>query len=158
MRSGYPYPDAKALCFWAGDESAVERMRLMKFLGRFQMAGLFTVITFVMAFGSQSFVDIPGYAAVYLDDASKTYIALPCIEDWRSRRGAGFAIARLSKASDAQAMHYKRDDDCRKAGGYSDEDRSLSGLLLVRLGILPPKEHWWNRPYRTAGDIVRAKR
>jgi hypothetical protein len=133
-------------------------MRLMKFLERFQMAGLFIVITFVMAFGSQSFVDIPGYAAVYLDDASKTYIALPCVEDWRSRRVGDFAVARLSKASDAQAMHYKQDDDCRKAGGYSDEDRSLSGLLLVRLGILPPMEHWWQKPYRTEQDIVRAER
>ena len=130
----------------------------MKLLRLLQKMGMLTAITFVMAFGSKSVVEMPGYAAVYLDDARKTYIAPPCIEDWRSRRGADFAVARLSKASEAKAMHYKLDDDCRKAGGYVDEDRSLSGLLLVRMGILPPKEHWWNRPYRTGVDIVRAKR
>ena len=123
----------------------------------FQSALAIMALIFVAGFSIQLSVVIPGYAAVYLDDAVKTYIALPCIEDWRSRRGADFAIARLSKASEAQALHYKLDDDCREAGGYIDDDRSLSGLFLVKLGVLPPKQHWWDRPYRTEEGIVQPK-
>jgi hypothetical protein len=129
----------------------------VKFLVMLQKAGLIAGLLFAAGFGVESSVGMPGYAAVYLDDASKTYVALPCIEDWRSRRGADFAIARLSKVSEAQALHYKLDDDCRESGGYIDDDRSLSGLFLVKLGVLPTKQHWWDRPYRTEEGIVQPR-
>ena len=121
--------------------------------------GALAIITaiFFFGFGIDTLVGMPDYAGVYLDDEAKTFISLPCIDEWRSRPGADFAIARLSKASEARALRYKLDYDCREAGGYTDIG-SLSGLLLERLGVLSPKQHWWDMPYRTEEGLVQPGR
>jgi len=45
----------------------------VKFLVMLQKAGLIAGLLFAAGFGVESSVGMPGYAAVYLDDASKTY-------------------------------------------------------------------------------------
>lgn len=128
---------------------------MTKLVSLLQRAGLIMVLLFAAGFGIETLVTIPDYAVVYLDDAANTYIALPCFEEWRTRLGDAFV--RRGKVSDAKKLHYRLDDNCREAGGYIDDGRSLSGLLLVKLGILPPKQHWWDRPYRTEEGLVRPK-
>ncbi|MCK4945973.1 MAG: hypothetical protein KAS59_06900, partial [Alphaproteobacteria bacterium] len=49
---------------------------------------------------------------------------------------------------------YQSDSDCREAEGYFSKALSLSGMLLVKLGILVPKQHWWDQPYRTETGAV----
>ena len=98
---------------------------------------------------------MPGYAPVYLDDIAKTYIALPCMKEWQNRQSETLALVRLSKVSEAYKLKYKPDEVCRETGAFSEDDRSLTGLLLVKLGFLPPIRHWWDAPYRTEkGEVV----
>jgi hypothetical protein len=97
----------------------------------------------------------PSYAVVFIDDASKTYIALPCIDEWQRRDAKSVDIVRRGTMGDAITLGYKKDVGCREAGGFQEDGRSLSGFLLERIGILSPLEHWWDKPYRTEdGKVV----
>ena len=105
--------------------------------------------------GIDTTVTMPDNAPVYLDDGARSYIALPCIEEWERRTGESFAFVHLGTAKEAHQLHYQPDQDCRDAGAFMEDNRSLTGHLLVKLGILPPMQHWWNRPYRTeTGEVV----
>ena len=97
---------------------------------------------------------MPNYAVVFLDDTEKTFIALPCIDEWRSRPTKTADIVKRSTAGEAGMLGYKTDKECREAGGYSAEGRSLTGLMLVRLGVLAPLTQWWDKPYRTEDGTV----
>ncbi len=109
---------------------------------------------FMVGFGIGSIDPMPYYAVIFLDDTSKTFIALPCIEEWRSRPTQTVDIVRRGTAGEARSLGYKPDDKCREAGGYSEGGRSLTGLMLVRLGVLGPLTHWWDKPYRTEDGTV----
>jgi hypothetical protein len=109
------------------------------------IAALLLLIGFVV--GSDD--TMPPYAVAFLDDTNKTFIALPCVEEWKSRKTRTVDMIRRSTASEARRLGYKVDEECRDAGGYVAECRSLAGLILVWLGVLPPLVHWWDRPYRT---------
>lgn len=94
--------------------------------------------------GIETTVTLPPYALVFLDDQAKTYIAAPCLNEWLQRPGEHYSLARRSTSSEAQRLHYAPDDKCREAGGYIDDGPSLTGLLLIKLGILPAKKYWWD--------------
>jgi hypothetical protein len=115
--------------------------------------GIAAVLIFV-GFGIGSIDSMPPYAVVFLDDTSKTFIALPCIEEWRSRPTHTVDVMRRGTAVDAHRLGYKIDLACRDAGGYSEDGRSLTGTILVKLGVLDPLTHWWDRPYRTEDGTV----
>jgi hypothetical protein len=57
-------------------------------------------------------------------------------------------MLRLAKADDARQLQYKPDAACRETGAFAPDDRSLTGQLLVKLGVLSPLQHWWDAPYR----------
>jgi hypothetical protein len=108
----------------------------------------------LLGFAIGSNVPMPGYAAVYLDDDAKAYIALPCLSEWQQRPSQRLAFLRLSTASEAIRLGYKSDTVCRERGTFMEDDRSLSGLLLVKFGILSPVRHWWDRPYHSEDGKV----
>lgn len=109
----------------------------------------------IIGLGIGSIDPMPSYAVVFLDDTNKTFIALPCIDEWRSRPTQTVDLVRRGTAAEAGKLGYKVDAKCRDAGGYSEDGRSLLGLMLVRLGVLSPLTHWWDKPYRTEdGTIV----
>jgi hypothetical protein len=97
---------------------------------------------------------MPSYAVVFLDDTNKTFVALPCIDEWRSRPSQTIDLVRRGTAGEAAKLGYKPDAKCREAVGYSEDGRSLTGLALVWLGVLPPLVHWWDKPYRTEDGTV----
>ena len=99
----------------------------------------------------------PNYTAVYLDDNAKTYIALPCFAEWQQRPSDKVALLRLAKASDAWQLRYEGDKTCREAGGFTADGNSMTGLLLVRPGIITPPVYWWDMPYRTEHGVVYPK-
>jgi hypothetical protein len=105
-----------------------------------------------LAIGSSD--TMPPYAVVFLDDINKTFIALPCIDDWRSRPSQTLDLVRRGTAGEARKLGYKPDAKCRESGGYIEDGRSLTGLALVWLGILRPLVHWWDKPYRTEDGTV----
>jgi hypothetical protein len=108
----------------------------------------------LIGFGIGSTDPMPYYAVGFLDDTNKTFVALPCVDEWRSRPTQTIDVVRRGTAGEAYKLGYKMDSECREAGGYSEDGRSLTGLMLVRLGVLPTLVHWWDRPYRTEDGTV----
>jgi hypothetical protein len=131
---------------------------MSKVAGIFCTAVVATAALFFFAgFGIKGHMPMPGYAAVYLDDQTETYIALPCMKDWQDRAGPGRTV-RLAKAREALQMKYGPDADCRDTGAFAPEAGSMSGRLLVKLGIMQPVQFWWDAPYRTEdGTLVYPK-
>jgi hypothetical protein len=113
------------------------------------------VALLAIGFGVGSIDLAPPYAVVFIDDSSKTYIALPCIDEWQHRATTVVDVVRRGTVRDAIQLGYRKDDRCREAGGFQEDGRSLSGLILERVGILSPLEPWWDKPYRTEdGEVV----
>lgn len=80
---------------------------------------------------------IPENAIIFLDDATKTYFGCS---------GEPSAPLRRSTVSEAYRLHYKAGQNCQPPVRFVDEDWPLTGLLLVRVGILSPAKHWWDSP------------
>jgi hypothetical protein len=113
------------------------------------------LLWFGLGIGMKTPVSMPGYALVFLDDITKTYIALPCLEEWQRRPSAVVEIVRRSTANEAWQLHYEPDKACAKSGAlFFYDDQSAMGFLLERVGILQPPKHWWNAPYRTEDGVV----
>jgi hypothetical protein len=108
----------------------------------------------LLGFGIGSSLPMPGYARVYLDDDAKTYIATPCLAGWQQQKSQTMSFLRLGTASEAIGLGYGSDRLCRETGAFVEDDRSLTGLLLEKVGILPPIRHWWDAPYRTEDGAV----
>jgi hypothetical protein len=122
---------------------------------KFPSVALATLVAIAMIGFSIGSIDLmPPYAVVFLDDTNKTFIALPCIDEWRSRPTQTVDLVRRGTAAEAGKLGYKVDAKCRDAGGYSEDGRSLTGLVLVRLGVLSPLTHWWDKPYRAEDGTV----
>lgn len=88
---------------------------------------------------------MPDYAPVYIDDASRTYLAAPCEPEWRKRNDVVADQLRFGTALEARRLKYKPDDYCRNTGLHAPEGRSALGLLLEKLGFLSPLEYWWDK-------------
>ena len=77
-----------------------------------------------IAIGSSDYM--PSYAVVFLDDATKTYIALPCVEEWQSKQTQTVTLIRRGTAGEAGKLGYKTDDECREAGSVSNTSHHTS--------------------------------
>jgi hypothetical protein len=126
-------------------------LRFMKLV-----AAAFGVVAILVWFGLSigSIDSMPYWAVGFLDDADKSFIALPCIDEWRTRPTRSVDVVRRGTAGEAYKLGNKMDDQCREAGGYSEDGRSVIGLMLVRLGVLSPLTHWWDKPYRTEDGAI----
>jgi hypothetical protein len=93
----------------------------------------------LIGFGIGSTDMMPYYAVVFLDDTNKTFIALPCIDEWRSRPTTTVDVVRRGTAGEAYKLGYKVDDECREAGGYAEDGRSLPLSLIGGIGPIEPK-------------------
>ena len=112
----------------------------------------------ILGFGVGSNTAMPPYAAVFLDDQTKTYIALPCIEEWQRRTSEKVSTVRIAKLGEARKLNYKPDAACRDTGAVAPDGRSVSGKILETLGLLDPIEYWWDQPYRAEdGKVVYPK-
>jgi hypothetical protein len=81
--------------------------------------------------------DLPDNAIVLLDDQNHTYLSPGCAnQDQKPYR--------QSRAAEARRLKYEPDKKCRDAGGFSQGNRSLTGNLMARLGLLPPAPSRWN--------------
>ena len=79
---------------------------------------------------------MPEYAHVFVDDKARTYFAPACVE---RRPGLRFTTAR-----EARNLKYRPDRKCKNEGGFIQDDRSLTGHLLQKIGILKPIPSRWN--------------
>jgi hypothetical protein len=71
-----------------------------------------------------------------VDDSARIYIAPPCI-----KTPIGY---RLVTAGAAREMGYKPDRECRDEGAFIQDGRSLTGMLLQKIGMLKPIPSRWN--------------
>jgi hypothetical protein len=81
--------------------------------------------------------DMPDNAVVLLDDQTRTYVSPGCANQ-------GKREYRQATAAEARKLHYAPDKKCQDAGGFSQDNRSLSGNLMARMGMLPPLPSRWN--------------
>jgi hypothetical protein len=91
------------------------------------LAGFFIVPTRTM----------PDHAIVLLDDQNHIYLSPRCAQPEKREY-------RVARAAEARKLKYEPDKLCRDAGGFSQDNRSLTGNFLVRLGLLPPLRSRWN--------------
>ncbi len=91
------------------------------------MAGFYIVPTRAM----------PDNAVLLLNDEVKTYFSPKCAQNEKK-------MLRPGTAAEARRLKYAPDDRCQGEAGFCQEGRSLTGSLLVRLGLLPPLPSRWN--------------
>lgn len=108
----------------------------------------------LLGFGIGTSPAMPGYAVVFVDDGSKSFIAPQCEKIWRGKATETFDLMRRTTASEAEKLHYKPDYDCIQTGAFAQDGPSLSGLLLEKIGILPRKKYWWDTPFQTENGVV----
>ena len=110
------------------------------------MEKVFLAIKFTAAFicfllmiglGIGSLKVTPDYAEVYVNDAVKTYLAPPCIT-------AAVGLRAIT-AGEARRLGYRPDSKCRDEGSFTQDDRSLTGKLFQKIGILKPIPSRWNK-------------
>jgi hypothetical protein len=101
-----------------------------------QLAGAIAAVVFVAGLSIGSTRSMPPNAVVFIDPTSKKYFAPTCISDASRLRAA--------TADDAHQLGYQPDPECRDNGSFVQEDRSLSGFALQRLGVLRPIANRWN--------------
>lgn len=101
-----------------------------------KLAGALIVILLMIGFGIKSSKGMPENAQLYVDDSTKTYIAPPCIET-----PTDFSLA---TAGASRRMGYRSDSKCRDEGVFMQDDRSLTGMLLQKIGVLTPIPSRWN--------------
>ena len=95
------------------------------------------ICTFLAGFFFVPSREMPDNAIVLLDEQNHTYLSPRCAQkEKREYRPARAAEARQSK--------YEPDKPCRDEGGFRQNTRSITGNLLVRLGMLPPLPSRWN--------------
>jgi len=80
---------------------------------------------------------MPDNAVVLLDDQTKSYVSPKCAKQEKREY-------RQATAAEARKFNYAPDKKCQDAGGFSQDNRSLSGNLMARLGMLPPLPSRWN--------------
>ncbi len=80
---------------------------------------------------------MPDNAIVLLDDQNHTYLSPQCAKQEKT-------AYRQARAAEARKLNYAPDKKCQDAGGFSQDNRSITGTYLVRLGMLPPLPSRWN--------------
>lgn len=124
------------------DTSAKSGSLVWKIIGALRgiLAVLFSLgsVLFFLGFWAETMKPAPKNAQAYLDDQRRLYFAPPCVGKQERQQ------LRRSTLSEAYQLKYKPDDECREAYGFFQKGRSLSGLLLERIGALPERQSRWN--------------
>jgi hypothetical protein len=103
-----------------------------------------------LGFGIGSSRTVPEHALVFARPAQNVYVAPHCISTQEIRDLAkdplmGERIISLTMTiGEAHKLKLLPDPKCRDEGGFVQEGRSLSGMLLERIGLLSPLESRWN--------------
>lgn len=101
-------------------------------------AGAIAVALFLAGFGIETLSVVPDNAVLYVDAEHRTYLSPPCVPP--ARRAALTTI----RNRDVSQRRLAPDRECANAGGFVQPDRSVSGLLLERVGVLPHLASRWN--------------
>ena len=98
---------------------------------------MFVGFTLLAGLGCPSTNTMPSNAEVFVEDDAKTYFAPPCLEQDRPS-------LRATTADRVHSLKYRPDPKCRDEGGFTQDGRSVTGILFEALGVLPPLPSRWN--------------
>ena len=84
----------------------------------------------IFGFAVQTSRDMPPNAILYVSDYKKIYFAPPCLESC--------AVYRLTTAREVRKLGYRPDKYCSDVVGFHQSDRSFTGHLFQRIGLLKP--------------------
>ena len=93
----------------------------------------------ILILGIRSNKAPPKNTIVFVDNDTHTYIAPPCVtaqKDWTH-------YSRMT-IEQAEKLNFNPNPVCRKHGVFEQEDRSLGGHVLEKIGILKPLPSRWN--------------
>ncbi|MDQ1353746.1 MAG: hypothetical protein QG657_4053 [Acidobacteriota bacterium] len=107
------------------------------------------VFILILGFGIGSFRTMPEYALLLVCDETKEYFAPPCLMEYGyDDIKAIYQFGRqknLRVASKKEVrIPYRPNSECRENSGYIQDGRSLSGMLLEKIGLLPKENSRWN--------------
>jgi len=106
----------------------------------YRSVGLTLIVIFaILVFGISSNKAPPKNTIVFVDNDTHTYIAPPCVtaqKDWTQ-------YSRMT-IEQADKLNFKPNQVCRKHGVFEQEDRSLGGHILEKIGLLKPLPSRWN--------------
>jgi len=95
------------------------------------IAGLL-VSSLIFGFAVQTSKSMPSNAILYVKDYKKKYFHPKCI------RSCDIYQYRLTTAKEAMELGYSPDKECQDEVGFLQPDRSFTGHLLQRIGLLKP--------------------
>jgi hypothetical protein len=125
-----------------------------KIFGAFKLGLLVVIALLLVGLAIPTTNPMPGFATVYLDDLSRTYLAQPCMQVWKSRPGSG--VVHASSARYAWSLSYLPDKVCQQSGAFAGSDSSVTRDILVNLGILRPPRQWWDTIAHPKAEIARS--
>jgi len=95
------------------------------------IAGLL-VSSMIFGFAAQTSKSMPSNAILYVNDYKKIYFTPKCLKSCDSYR------FRLTTAKEARELGYSPDKECQDGVGFHQPDRSFTGHLFQRIGLLKP--------------------
>ncbi|NGZ97288.1 MAG: hypothetical protein CV089_14420 [Nitrospira sp. WS110] len=95
-----------------------------------------TLLLFFLGLGIKTSVVMPEHAIVLVDSAKRVYLAPRCVLETQ------IGLTRTT-IGEARQAGLKPDPVCRDTGAFTQEGRSLSGILLEKIGILSPLQLPW---------------
>lgn len=111
---------------------------------RAAIGAIAAVIVVLLGAAVGSSVPLPPRAPVYIDDATRSYLAAPCKNGGLHDSEIDPDKLRPGTAREARELRYKPDRTCRAAGLHAPDGRSLLGKGLEWVGFLPPLHQWWD--------------
>jgi hypothetical protein len=110
--------------------------KLNKFLSALKLPLIGAGFVFFIGFGIGSSSVAPDNASVFVDPATHSYFAPPCLAPDQ----LGLQASRLGVVQESKI---NPDPACRDAGWFVQYEGSLSELLLQKLGLISqPKSRW----------------
>lgn len=95
-------------------------------------------ITFLLDFGRSTFKGTPGKVYVFIDRAQGEYMSPACVptQQW--------ATTDRLLMRQASQLHLRPNDKCRDVSVLIQEGRSITGIFLEFIGVLPSLKSRWN--------------
>lgn len=107
------------------------------------ISGILIVIIVLLGIGLiiGTTLTLPSNAQLYVDDINKVYYAPTYIQN----NVLSIDGLRLTTEKDKSIKFYSPDDTCRNQEYFMQNGRSMTGLLLEKVGILHKLKSRWNK-------------
>jgi hypothetical protein len=111
----------------------------IQFVPFLKLTSLLFLFFFFIGFGVGVSKSPPKHAIVFVDSTEKAYFAPPCVKALDKR-----TTLIESTIEKIYNLKLNPNPECLDTGAFLQDARSLSGQLLVKIGILKPLKSRWN--------------